>query len=118
LEYHASSVESIISALSNLENDIENLSHSVHEMKKRIMAYSNQEIENLKSEVIAIANQEAKKIIDIAKFEAEKESSTVVREAEETLVNIKKNIDSSFTMAVDNAVRMILGQTISSTSNM
>ena len=45
------------------------------EMKKRIMAHSNEEIERLKQQIIDLANQEAKKIVDSAKAEADSESN-------------------------------------------
>ena len=109
-----SSVEIIINALAELEKDIDNLNLRVEEMKRRIIIYSNEQIENLKHQIISIANEEAKKIVDIAKKEAEEESSLIVKEADDKLSDIKKNIDSSLDRAVDNIVNMVLGETGSS----
>src|SRR5919199_2542248 len=113
-ELKMSSVEVIINALAELEKDIDNLNLRIEEMKKRLMIYSNEQIENLKQQTISIANEEAKKIIDSAKKEAEDESALIAKDADKRLSDIKKNIDSSLDMAVDNIVNMVLKETGSS----
>lgn len=110
MEQESSSIEYIISALSGLENDIDNLTSRVGDMKKRLIAYSNEEIEKLKQQIITIADKEAKKIIDDTKREAEEESSVIVKEADEILAKIKKNIDSSYGKAVERVVTLILSE--------
>ncbi len=109
-----SSVEVIINALAELEKDIDNLNLKIEEMRKRIIIYSNEQIENLKQQIISIANEEAKKIVDIAKKEATDESSLVAKEADNRLSDIKKNIDSSLDRAVDSIVDMVMRETGSS----
>jgi hypothetical protein len=109
-----SSVEVIINALAELEKDIDNLNLKIEEMKKRMMIYSNEQIENLKQQIISIANEESKKIVDIAKKEAEDESALIAKEADKRLSDIKKNIDSALDRAVDNIVNMVLKETGSS----
>jgi len=109
-----SSVEVIINALAELEKDIDNLNSKIEEMKKRILIYSNEQIENLKQQTISVANEEAKKIVDIAKKEAEDEYSLITRESDNRLSDIKKNIDSTLDRAVDEIVNMVLRETGSS----
>jgi hypothetical protein len=109
-----SSVEVIINALAELEKDIDNFNLKIEEMKKRMMIYSNEHIENLKQQTISIANEESKKIVDIAKKEAEDESALIAKEADKRLSDIKKNIDSALDRAVDNIVNMVLKETGSS----
>jgi len=113
-----SSVEVIINALAELEKDIDNLNSKIEEMKKRILIYSNEQIENLKQQTISVANEEAKRIVDIAKKEAEDESSLITRESDNRLSDIKKNIDSTLDRAVDEIVNMILRETGSSQAQM
>jgi F0F1-type ATP synthase membrane subunit b/b' len=84
-------------------------------MQKRLVAYSNEEIEKLNQQIIALANDEAKKIVDAAKAEAEKESSLIVAEADKNLAKIKESIDSSYDKAVDTIVNAIL--TINDSNN-
>ena len=108
-----SAVESIVGALSELENDIDGLYVRAEEMKKRIMAHSNEEVEKLKQQVTAMANEEAKKIVDSARVEAEAESEKIGESGRATVANLKKNINSSFDAAVDNIVRTVLGDTTS-----
>ena len=113
-----SSVEVIINALAELEKDIDNLNSKIEEMKKRMLIYSNEQIENLKQQTISVANEEAKRIVDIAKKEAEDESSLITRESDNRLSDIKKNIDSTLDRAVDEIVNMILRETGSSQAQM
>jgi F0F1-type ATP synthase membrane subunit b/b' len=80
-------------------------------MKKRIMAHSNEEIEKLKQQIILLANEEAKRIVDKAKAEADAESADITKQAEKSLAVIKKNVDSSFDRAVDSIVKTVLGDT-------
>jgi F0F1-type ATP synthase membrane subunit b/b' len=106
-----SAVESIVGALSELETDIDSLYSRVDEMKKRIMAHSNEEIEKLKQQIILLANEEARRIVDKAKAEADAESAEFSKQAEKSLAGIKKNVDSSFDRAVDGIVKTVLGDT-------
>ena len=104
-----SAVEAIVGALSELEGDIDGLYARAEEMKKRIMAHSNEEVEKLKQQVISMANEEAKKIVDSARAEADAESEQIGEAGRATVANLKKNINSSFDAAVDNIVRTVLG---------
>ena len=103
-----SSVEGIINALAELEKDIDNVNSKAVEMEKRLMVYSDDEIEKLNQQIIALAGNEAKKIVDAAKAEADREASLIVEEGEREIARIKKNIDSSFNKAVDTVVKMVL----------
>ncbi len=98
-------------ALSELETDIDGLYARVDEMKKRIIAHSNEEIEKLKQQITVLANEEARVIVEKAKSEANAESAEVAKQAEKSLAVIKKNVDSYFDKAVDSVVRMVLGDT-------
>lgn len=111
-----SAVDSIVSALSQLETEIDGMNARVDEMKKRLMARSNEQVEKLKQQVIAMANEEAKRIVDSARAEAEAESSQIMKDAEKSLATIKKNIDASFDRAVDSIVRSVLGQDMAATA--
>ena len=103
-------VESIINALSELEDDLDNINNKTDEMKRRLINSSHEQIEHLKENIITLANGEAKKIIDSARQEAEKESSTILKESDNELANIKKNIESSYDKAVDVAVNVSMGK--------
>jgi vacuolar-type H+-ATPase subunit H len=106
-----SAVETIVSALSELENDIDGMYGRVEEMKRRIIAHSDEEVEKLKQQIISLANQEAKQIVDTAKAEAEAESEEIGEIGRANLANIRKNIKASFDASVDNIVQAVLGNT-------
>lgn len=109
-----SAVEGIVAALSELENDIDGLYARTEEMKKRIMAHSNEEIEKLRQQIITLANEEAKQIINTAKTEADAESEKIAELGRVSVANIKKNINSSFDRAVDSIIKTVLGDTSAS----
>lgn len=106
-----SAVETIVSALSELENDIDAMYGRVEEMKRHIIAHSDEEIEKLKQQIITLANEEAKQIVDSAKAEAEAESEEIAEIGRANLANIRKNIKASFDAAVDSIVQAVLGDT-------
>lgn len=106
-----SAVETIVSALSELENDIDEMYGRVEEMKRHIIAHSDEEIEKLKQQIITLANEEAKQIVDSAKAEAEAESEEIAEIGRANLANIRKNIKASFDAAVDSIVQAVLGDT-------
>jgi vacuolar-type H+-ATPase subunit H len=104
-----SAVETIVSALSELENDIDGMYGRVEEMRRRIIAHSDEEIENLKQQIITLANEEAKQIVDSTKAEAEAESEEIGEIGRANLANIRKNIKASFDATVDSIVQAVLG---------
>lgn len=106
-----SEVETIVSALSELENDIDRMYGRVEEMRRRIIARSDEEIENLKQRIITLANEEAKQIVDSTKAEAEAESEEIGEIGRADLANIRKNIKASFDATVDSIVQAVLGDT-------
>ena len=106
-----STVETIINALSELENDIDGMYGRVEEMRRRIIARSDEEIENLKQQIITLANEEAKQIVDNAKAEAEAESEEIGEIGRANLANIRKNIKASFDSTVDSIIQAVLSDT-------
>ena len=102
-----SSVESIVSALSELESDIDSLTSKVDEMKKNLMVHSEQEISNIRERVIEIAKEEAGKIMNISKEEAEKESAKVLEEADQNLTKVRTNIESSLNKCVEIVLKSV-----------
>jgi len=106
-------VETIIGALSELENDIDGMYGRVEEMKRRMIAQSDEEIEKLKQQIITLANEEAKQIVDGARAQAEAESEEIGEMGRANLANIKKNIKASFDATVDSIVQAVLDNTAS-----
>ena len=105
-----SSVEKVISALSELENDIESLSVKVQDMKKRIISSSDNEIIQLREKVIEVARTESEKIISSAKQEAEEKSQKILEEAETNLTKLRENTKLSFDKSVKLVVDSVLNK--------
>jgi vacuolar-type H+-ATPase subunit H len=106
----SSSIESIVASLSSLETDIDKMYVRAEEMKKKIIAGSNEQIEQLRQQITSIATEEAKQIVEKARLEAEAESAEITKQAERGLNEIKKNIDSSFERAVSSIVKTVIGE--------
>ena len=105
-----SSVEKIVSALSELENDIESLSVKVQEMKKRIVSTSDNEIAQLREKIIQVAKTESDKIILSAKQEAVEKSQKISAEAETNLTKLRENTKLSFDKSVKLVVDSVLNR--------
>ena len=103
-----SSVEKIVSVLSELERDIETLSIKVEDMKKRIFTNSDKEISQLREKIIEIAKTESEKIISAAKQEAEEKSQRILAESETNLTKLRDNTKLSFDKSVKLVVDSIL----------
>lgn len=105
-----SSVEKIVSVLSELERDIETLSIKVEDMKKRIFTNSDKEISQLREKIIEIAKTESEKIISAAKQEAEEKSQRILAESETNLTKLRDNTKLSFDKSVKLVVDSILNK--------
>lgn len=105
-----SSVEKIVSVLSELERDIETLSIKVEDMKKRIFTNSDKEISQLREKIIEIAKTESEKIISAAKQEAEEKSQRILTESEANLTKLRDNTKLSFDKSVKLVVDSILNK--------
>ena len=103
-----SSVEKIVSVLSELERDIETLSIKVEDMKKRIFTNSDKEISQLREKIIEIAKTESEKIISAARQEAEEKSQRILAESETNLTKLRDNTKLSFDKSVNLVVDSIL----------
>ena len=103
-------VEKIITALSELEKDIDSLSMKVQDMKKRILTNSDIEISQLREKVIEVARTESEKIIATAKMEAEEKSQKILEDAEINLTKLKENTKLSFDKSVKLVVDSVLNK--------
>jgi F0F1-type ATP synthase membrane subunit b/b' len=103
----STSVEIIVSTLSELEYEIDLLASKVEIMRKQILSNSEEQVAFLREKLIGIAKVEAEKIISNAKEEAEKESAKILQENEKQLNKIKKNIDSSLPKGVEHVIKSL-----------
>lgn len=108
----SASVEIIVSALSELESDIDVLTSKVELMRKQILSNSQEQVAFLREKLIAIAKAEAEKIIANAKEEAEKESAKILEENEKQLDKIKKKIDSSLPSCVELVIKSLFNSNL------
>ena len=108
----STSVEIIVSTLSELESEIDLLASKVELMRKQIFSNSEEQVAFLREKLIGLAKVEAETIISNAKEEAEKESAKIMRENEEQLDKIRKNIDSSLPKGVEHVIKALFNSNI------
>src|SRR4029078_2941028 len=109
-DVYMAAVEKIVTALSELEKDIDILSMKVQDMKKRILTNSDKEISQLREKVIGVARTESEKIIATAKKEAEEKSQKILQDAEINLTKLKENTKLSFDKSVNVVVDSVLNK--------
>jgi vacuolar-type H+-ATPase subunit H len=103
-----SDVVSILNKLIKLEEEIDKITASVEDVKKRLLLLADDEINILREKVNSIAKAEAEKIIEKAKREAEAETNKINIEAERKIVLIESNIKKEFEKAVDLTIKRLL----------
>jgi F0F1-type ATP synthase membrane subunit b/b' len=108
----STSVEIIVSTLSELEAEIDLLASKVELMRKQIFSNSEEQVAFLREKLIGLAKVQAETIISNAKEEAEKESAKIMRENEEQLDKIRKNIDSSLPKGVEHVIKALFNSNI------
>ncbi len=103
-----SQVNTIIKALSGLENDIDALNEKVADMKKQLNSTAIKEIETLNEKTVQIATSEAESIISEARSSAESQSQQIAQDGEAKLAQIQSQIDANFDAAVNDVVSSVL----------
>ncbi len=104
----ASKVDGIIKALSGLEDDIDSLNSKTADMKKNLEAKAQKEIEKLLGETRQMATKEAENIISQSREKAKSQSETILKTGNDTVSNIKAQIDEKFDESVDTVVSTVL----------
>lgn len=107
-EIAVSKVEGIIKTLSELEENIDSLNEKVADMKKKLHAKAENEIESLREKVIEIATKESESIISKTKEAANQEAKTIQSDGEKVLAEIKTTIDEKFDESVEYVVSSVL----------
>ena len=108
-----SKVQSIVKALSILENDIVSLDDTITDMKQNLKNKSQQEISQIMEQIHQLATKEAESIIEKARNEANAESDKILATGKAQLVDIKSKIEANFDEAVKQTTGMIMNSTIS-----
>ena len=103
-----SKVDGIISALSELETNIDSLDEKLAYMKKELNQKATKEIDKFKEQVIQMATKEAATIIANARDKAKLESQKIVTESDANLKDVQNKIDAKFNEAVDHVVSTVL----------
>ena len=107
-EVAVSKVEGIIKTLSELEENIDSLNEKVADMKKKLHARAETEIEKLHEKVAEMATKEAELMISKAKEAAKQEAAKIESDGQKSLAEIKAKIDLEFDEAVEYVVSYAL----------
>ncbi|MEK6877316.1 MAG: hypothetical protein AABZ49_01675 [Thermoproteota archaeon] len=107
-EVAVSKVEGIIKTLSELEENIDSLNEKVADMKKKLHARVENEIENLREKVVEIATKESESMISKTKDAANQDAKKILNDGEKSLVEIKTKINEKFEEAVEETLSSVL----------
>ena len=107
-EVAVSKVEGIIKTLSELEENIDSLNEKVADMKKKLHARVENEIENLREKVIELATKESESIISKTKDAANQDAKKILDDGEKSLAEIKTKVSTKLDEAVEYVVSSIL----------
>jgi vacuolar-type H+-ATPase subunit H len=106
----STSVEGIVNTLAEIETEIDRLSTKVEGLKKQMIANSEEQITYLRQKLTEMAKEEAEKIVNGAREEAENESAEILKNGDKYLEKIKKNIESSLGNCVELVLRYLFSQ--------
>jgi len=107
-EVAVSKVEGIIKTLSELEENIDSLNEKVADMKKKLHARVENEVENLREKVVEIATKEAESMISKTRDAANQDAKKILNDGEKSLAEIKTKINEKFDEAVEYTIASIL----------
>lgn len=103
-----SKVGKIITALGELEDDLDSLNSTVADMKRQMSIRVQNETDALYQKAREIATAEAEEIISAAREKATAEASRISDEASSKLEKIRADIDAGFDEAVGIVVSTIM----------
>lgn len=103
-----SKVAGIVKSLESLEDDLDAIHAKSADIKRRLAASAQAEIEKMREKTRQMAMQEAESIIGAAKEKAGAEASRISQEGEARLAGIRSRIDSGFDGAVEHVVSTVL----------
>ena len=107
-EVAVSKVEGIIKTLSELEENIDSLNEKVADMKKKLHARAENEVENLREKVVEMATKESESMISKTRDGATQDAKKILNDGEKSLAEIKTKISEKFDEAVEYTISSIL----------
>ena len=107
-EVAVSKVEGIIKTLSELEENIDSLNEKVADMKKKLHARVENEVEILREKVVEMATKESESMISKTRDAANQDAKKLLNDGEKSLAEIKTKISEKFNDAVEDTISSIL----------
>ncbi|MBI2127071.1 MAG: hypothetical protein HYU02_07155 [Thaumarchaeota archaeon] len=105
----ASHLEGVISALSEMEKELDVIKASVEEMKRSLVALAREQAEQVKNQIVSEANGAMKEELDRATQEAQMKAKEIMAKSEAEVKKLQSKIDASFDKAADAVVKAVLG---------
>lgn len=105
----APAIEVTITALADMEKELDALKAKIDEFKRELQALARTEGERAKTEALRLAEDEARHRLDRTRLTAEVEATKIRARADETLKSLGTRIDQHFERAVEDVVKAVLG---------
>lgn len=106
----SSHLEGVVSALAEMEKEIDVIKANAEDIKRAIVALAREEAENAKNRIIASANEMMKTELDQATKDAGEKSKEILQKCEAEVKKLQIKINSSFDKAVAIVVKSVLGE--------
>ena len=105
----SSHLEGVVSALAEMEKEIDAIETDAEEMKRAVVALAREEAEKIKNQIVSSANDTVKNELERATAEAEKKSREIVQKSEAEVKKLEAKINTTFDKAVDSVIKAVLG---------
>lgn len=105
----SSHLEGVVSALSEMEKEIDAIKTDTEEMKRSIVALARDEAGKIKNHIVSSANETVKNELARATADAERNAKEIVQKGDVEVKKLQGKINVAFDKAVDSVVRAVLG---------
>jgi vacuolar-type H+-ATPase subunit H len=107
LDKNTAAIQNVISVLSDMETQLDELGSQVSEMKKKLVQYAETEAEQAKNEILDQARKEAEEKLEAVRASARSEAEKIISRGEVDTQNLRSRVSGNLSSAVDLIVRAV-----------
>jgi vacuolar-type H+-ATPase subunit H len=103
-------IENAISALSEMEEEMDRIKERITEMKRELLSLAQKESERTKDEFTSQVTAWSEENLKAEREEIEKDAKKIIDKSEEEVKKLKIKMDKKFDQAVEIVTKAILGE--------
>ena len=100
-------IQNAISALSDMEKELDDLSSQVSEMKRKLGHFAESEADSARNEILDRVRKEAEQKLEAVRASANSEASSIVKKGETDTESLRRKISERLSDAIDLIVRTV-----------